>query len=109
MSSLAVASSLRFKREDFEGFGAPFKERGVRTNQSLELIRRALVGETVTFKSEFYDFQKARSRRGPIQKFHPSIWLGGFTPSMGEARRFQTFPSSRRNGVVRPETAARSR
>jgi hypothetical protein len=55
-----LGAGLGFKREEFEGFGAPFKERGVRTNQSLELIRRALVGETVTFKSELFDFQKAR-------------------------------------------------
>src|SRR5271166_2929452 len=72
-----LGAGLGFKREEFEGFGAPFKERGVRTNQSLELIRRALVGETVTFKSEFYDFQKARSRRSlsrnPIRR---SGWAG---------------------------------
>src|SRR5271169_6253405 len=35
-----------FKHEEFEGFGVPFKERGARTNQSLEIIRRALAGET---------------------------------------------------------------
>ena len=36
---------IGFKREEFEGFGVPFKERGARTNQSLEIIRRALAGE----------------------------------------------------------------
>jgi alkanesulfonate monooxygenase SsuD/methylene tetrahydromethanopterin reductase-like flavin-dependent oxidoreductase (luciferase family) len=35
-----------FKHEEFEGFGVPFKERGARTNQSLEIIRRLLSGET---------------------------------------------------------------
>jgi alkanesulfonate monooxygenase SsuD/methylene tetrahydromethanopterin reductase-like flavin-dependent oxidoreductase (luciferase family) len=72
-----LGAGLGFKREEFEGFGVPFKERGVRTNQSLELIRRALVGETVTFKSEFFDLQKARSRRSlsrnPIRR---SGWAG---------------------------------
>ena len=49
-----------FKLEEFESFGVPFKQRGVRTNQSLEVIRRALAGETVTFKSEFFDFHNIK-------------------------------------------------
>jgi alkanesulfonate monooxygenase SsuD/methylene tetrahydromethanopterin reductase-like flavin-dependent oxidoreductase (luciferase family) len=68
-----------FKQEEFEGFGVPFKERGSRTNQSLEIIRRALAGETITFKSEFFDFRNIRVTPEPIQKPHPPIWLGGFT------------------------------
>jgi len=49
-----------FKPEEFDGFGLPFKERGARTNQSLEIIRRLLAGENITFKSEFFDFQDIR-------------------------------------------------
>src|SRR5229473_6580393 len=44
-----------FEHEEFEGFGVPFKERGARTNQSLEIIRRLLSGETVTYKSDFFN------------------------------------------------------
>jgi len=44
---------IGFKREEFSGFGVSSKERGARTDQSLEIIRRALAGETVTFKSDF--------------------------------------------------------
>src|SRR6202045_2998710 len=70
-----------FKHEEFEGFGVAFKERGARTNQSLEIIRRLLGGETVTFKSEFFDFKNVQVTPEPIQKPHPPIWLGGFTPA----------------------------
>ena len=68
-----------FKHEEFEGFGVPFKERGARTNQSLEIIRRLLSGETVTFKSDFFNFKNIKVTPEPIQKPHPPIWLGGFT------------------------------
>jgi alkanesulfonate monooxygenase SsuD/methylene tetrahydromethanopterin reductase-like flavin-dependent oxidoreductase (luciferase family) len=68
-----------FKHEEFEGFGVPFRERGARTKQSLEIIRRLLSGETVTFKSEFFDFTNIKVTPEPIQKPHPPIWLGGFT------------------------------
>jgi probable F420-dependent oxidoreductase len=77
---LELGVGVGFKQEEFEGFGVPFKERGARTNQSLEIIRRALAGETVTFKSEFFDFKNVKVTPQPIQKPHPPIWLGGFTP-----------------------------
>jgi alkanesulfonate monooxygenase SsuD/methylene tetrahydromethanopterin reductase-like flavin-dependent oxidoreductase (luciferase family) len=72
---------IGFKREEFQGFGVSSKERGARTDQSLEIIRRALSGETVTFKSDFFDFQNIKVTPEPIQKPHPPIWLGGFTPA----------------------------
>jgi len=68
-----------FKLEEFESFGVPFKERGSRTNESLEIIRRVLAGESVTLKSEFFDLKNVKVTPEPIQKPHPPIWLGGFT------------------------------
>ena len=62
---------IGFKREEFSGFGVSSKERGAGTDQSLELIRRALSGETVTFKSDFFDFQNIKVTPEPIQKPHP--------------------------------------
>src|SRR6201998_178672 len=66
-----------FKLEEFERFGVPFKERGARTNESLEILRRVLAGETVTFKSEFFDFTNIKVTPEPVQKPYPTVWLGG--------------------------------
>src|SRR4051794_38729930 len=68
-----LGAGVGFKREEFEGFGVPFKERGARTNQSLEIIRRALAGETVTFKSEFFDFKNVKEP--------PSLFRNRIPPS----------------------------
>ena len=96
-----LGAGVGFKREEFQGFGVPFKERGARTNQSLEIIRRALAGETVTFKSEFFDFQNIKVTPEPTQKPHPPIWLGGFTPAaLRRAARFGdgfTVPGANRD------------
>src|ERR1700722_5839921 len=70
-----------FNHEEFEGLGVPLKKRGGRTNQSLETIRRLLGGETVTFKSEFFDFKNVKVTPEPIQRPHPPIWLGRFSPA----------------------------
>ena len=92
---------IGFKREEFLGFGVSSKERGARTDQSLEIIRRALAGETVTFKSGFFDFQNIKVTPEPIQKPHPPIWLGGFTPAaLRRAVRFGdgfTVPGANRD------------
>lgn len=56
---------IGFKREEFTGFGVSSKERGARTDQSLDIIHRALSGETVTFKSEFSIFRTSRQRPSP--------------------------------------------
>jgi alkanesulfonate monooxygenase SsuD/methylene tetrahydromethanopterin reductase-like flavin-dependent oxidoreductase (luciferase family) len=50
---------IGFKREELTGFDVPSRERGEHTDQSREIIRRALAGEALTFKSEFFDFQNA--------------------------------------------------
>lgn len=78
---LELGVGVGFKHEEFEGFGVPFRERGARTNQSLQIIRRLLGGETVTFKSEFFDFKNIMVMPQPVQKPNPPIWLGGFTPA----------------------------
>jgi alkanesulfonate monooxygenase SsuD/methylene tetrahydromethanopterin reductase-like flavin-dependent oxidoreductase (luciferase family) len=72
---------IGFKREEFAGFGVSSKERGARTDQSLDIIRRALTREPVTFKNEFFNFQNVSVTPESIQKPRPPIWLGGFTPA----------------------------
>ena len=103
---------IGFKREEFSGFGVSSKERGARTDQSLDLIRRALSGETVTFKSDFFDFQNIKVTPEPIQKPHPPIWLGGFTPAaLRRAVRFGdgfTVPGFCKRLLV-PDRLGRSR
>jgi alkanesulfonate monooxygenase SsuD/methylene tetrahydromethanopterin reductase-like flavin-dependent oxidoreductase (luciferase family) len=65
--------------EEFGSFCGPFKERGSRTDESLESIRRVLAGASVTLKSEFFDVKNVKVTPEPIQKPHPPLWLGGFT------------------------------
>jgi alkanesulfonate monooxygenase SsuD/methylene tetrahydromethanopterin reductase-like flavin-dependent oxidoreductase (luciferase family) len=96
-----LGAGVGFKREEFAGFGVPFKERVARTNQSLDIIRRALAGEMVTLKSEFFEFQNVKVTPDPVQKPHPPIWLGGFTPAaLRRAVRFGdgfTVPEANRD------------
>lgn len=69
-----------YKVEEFDGFAVSRKERGGRTNEGLEIIRRLWEGETVTFKGKYYEVNRVRLTPEPIQKPRPPIWVGGFTP-----------------------------
>ena len=69
-----------YKVEEFEGFATSSKERGGRTNEGLEIIRRLWEGETLTFKGRYFEVNKAKLTPEPIQKPRPPLWVGGFTP-----------------------------
>ena len=87
-----------YKLEEFKAFGIPFKERGGRTNESLEIIRRLWEGETLTFKGRYFDLERIRLTPEPIQKPRPPLWVGGFTPAA--ARRAARYADG---FVGRPE------
>ncbi len=69
-----------YKVEEFEVFGVSSKERGARTNEGLEIIRRLWEGETLSFDGKYYTVNNARLTPEPIQQPRPPIWVGGFTP-----------------------------
>lgn len=69
-----------YKVEEFEGFAVSSKERGGRTNEGLEIVRRLWEGETLTFKGRYFEVNNAKLTPEPIQKPHPPLWVGGFTP-----------------------------
>ena len=76
---LELGIGVGYKLEEFESFGVPFKERGSRTNEALDIVRRLLDGETITFKSKFFDLNNVKITPEAIQRPHPPIWIGGFT------------------------------
>src|SRR5215510_10043926 len=76
---LELGVGVGYKVEEFESFGVPFKERGERTNEALGIVRRLLDRETVTLKNKFFDLNNVKITPEPIQRPHPSMWIGGFT------------------------------
>src|SRR5262249_12818007 len=55
-----LGAGVGYKREEFDSFGVPFKERGARTDETLGIVRRLLDGESVTLKNKFFDFKNIR-------------------------------------------------
>lgn len=73
---------------EFESFAVPKAERGKRTSEALEIIRRLLDGETLTYKSKYFEINKAKIAPPSAQQPRLPIWSGGFSkPSVERAAR----------------------
>jgi alkanesulfonate monooxygenase SsuD/methylene tetrahydromethanopterin reductase-like flavin-dependent oxidoreductase (luciferase family) len=70
-----------YKVEEYESFGIPKRERGGRTNEGLEIVRRLLEGETLTYQGQYYAVCRAKIAPPPVQQPRLPIWAGGFTPA----------------------------
>ncbi|MBI4610451.1 MAG: TIGR03619 family F420-dependent LLM class oxidoreductase [Candidatus Rokubacteria bacterium] len=71
----AVGVGVELPRE-FEASGVPFKERGRRTDEAIEVIRRLWLEDEVTFQGEFYRLERVSIFPKPVQT-PPPIWIGG--------------------------------
>ena len=76
--SLGVGTG--WMREEFEAVDKDFDNRGKRTEESLEIMKRLWTQESVEFKGEHYSFAPMTFYPKSVQKPHPPIHFGGETP-----------------------------
>jgi alkanesulfonate monooxygenase SsuD/methylene tetrahydromethanopterin reductase-like flavin-dependent oxidoreductase (luciferase family) len=75
-----LAVGLGYLKSETDAFGIDFKSRGRRTDELLDIVRRLWDGETVTFKGEFFNLEKARISPLPVQKPRIPILIGALSP-----------------------------
>jgi probable F420-dependent oxidoreductase len=63
--------------EEFLLMGVPRQERGRRTEEALELIRKLWAGDRVTYEGRHYQVRDLTIDPKPMQQPHPPIWIGG--------------------------------
>ena len=75
--------------EEFEVLNQDFHNRGVRTNEALELFQALWGPDPVTFKGQYYNVENACFGPKPIQKPGPPIWVAGNSePALKRAARY---------------------
>ena len=62
---------------EFEACGVPVNERGPRTDEALEVIRRLWTEERVDFAGRFNTLNEVSIAPAPLQKPTPPIWVAG--------------------------------
>jgi len=63
--------------EEFEAAGLNVKQRGSRTNECLDIVRRLWSGDRVTFQGNHFHLNEVALNPTPTQKPHPPIWVAG--------------------------------
>ena len=76
-----------FKHEEFDGFGVPFKERGARTNQSLEIIRRLLRRRDCYLQERILRFQERQGDARTRSETSSACMAGRLYPCCPTPRR----------------------
>jgi probable F420-dependent oxidoreductase len=75
--------------EEFEVLGRPFRNRGARTDDALELMRALWTEEPVTHEGRFHSVRDCSFLPKPVQRPHPPVWIAGNgDPALRRAARF---------------------
>jgi probable F420-dependent oxidoreductase len=63
--------------KEFEACGVPVSERGARTTEAIEILKKLWTGEEVTHQGRFWQFGPVRLQPPPVQPGGPPIWVSG--------------------------------
>ena len=65
--------------EEFALMNVPYRERGPRMNEAIEVVKALWAGDNVTYEGTYYRVRDLTIDPKPAQKPHPPIWIGGGT------------------------------
>jgi probable F420-dependent oxidoreductase len=71
---------LGWSKDEFDASGIPFRHRGARADEYLQVLKRIWTDDMVEFRGQFYNIPASKIGPKPVQKPHPPILLGGFSP-----------------------------
>ena len=80
---------IGWSRDEYQACNIPFKYRGKRAIEFVEVLKRTWMDDVVQFKGEFYNVPASKIGPKPIQKPYPQIYLGGWSS--------RTFPRMIKN------------
>lgn len=64
-------------KEEFDLCGIPIKERGARTDEAIEILRKLWSGKSIRHEGQFWRFGDTRQNPPPATPGGPPIWIGG--------------------------------
>jgi probable F420-dependent oxidoreductase len=71
---------LGWSKDEFDASGIPFRHRGTRADEYLQVLKRIWTDDVAEFRGQFYNIPASKIGPKPVQKPHPPILLGGFSP-----------------------------
>lgn len=71
---------IGWSKDEYEVSGVPFKNKGNRADEYVQVLKKIWTDEIVEFKGQFYNIPPSRIDPKPVQRPHPPILFGGFSP-----------------------------
>ena len=71
---------IGWSKDEYEVSGVPYKDKGTRADEFLQVLKKIWTDEIVEFKGQFYNIPACKIGPKPLQEPHPPILLGGFSP-----------------------------
>jgi probable F420-dependent oxidoreductase len=75
---------IGWSKDEYLAANIPYEKRGERANEILHIIKKVWTDDIVEFNGNFYKIPKSIIGPKHIQKPHPKILLGGFSPKTFE-------------------------
>ena len=71
---------IGWSRDEYQVSNIPFKNKGRRADEFIQVLKKIWVDDIVEFKGEYYSIPASIIGPKPAQKPHIPIYLGGFSP-----------------------------
>jgi len=85
---LIFGAGVGWWAEEFAMLGVPFQQRGARTDEYIQLIKKLWTEDNPSFRGRFWQIEEVGFAPKPLQKPHPPIWVGAWTePGLRRAGR----------------------
>lgn len=75
---LLAGLALGHSKDEFEAVGIPFRGRGRRADETLNVLKKIWADDVVEHRGEFFSVPKSKIGPKPAQRPHPPIYLAGF-------------------------------
>jgi len=74
---VTLAVGVGHAQREFEALDVPFRERGRRVDEALDLMRLLWIEERPVYQGDFFSLEGVVFEPRPVQVPHPPIWVGG--------------------------------
>jgi len=67
-------------KDEYQASNISLKDRSKRADEYIQVIKKIMTDDVVEFKGEFYNIPASKIGPKPLQKPHPPIYMGAFSP-----------------------------
>lgn len=72
---------IGWSKDEYEASNIPYRDRGIRADEFVQALKKVWADDVVEFRGKFYNIPASKIGPKPIQKPHPPIYMGGFSPN----------------------------